>query len=167
VKKHYPKGVIVFDRDGTLIEDAGQHNDIERLKFLPDVFELITMISRLDFGIAIASNQSGLESKKFSEQKMIDFNRELKLRIIESTSTEVDLIVVCPHLQSSGCGCRKPKTRMFDVIESSGLGKIKVFIGDQDSDRLTAQRHVSDYINVSEKNIFDEFKKWLSVNESL
>ena len=43
--KHFPKGVIVFDRDGTLVEDAGQHNKKELLKFLPDAVEAIKILS--------------------------------------------------------------------------------------------------------------------------
>ena len=63
---HFDKGVIVFDRDGTLVEDAGQHNDPARLVFCAGAVEAIAHVKALGFGVAIASNQAGLETEKFS-----------------------------------------------------------------------------------------------------
>jgi hypothetical protein len=41
---HFPKGVVVFDRDGTLVEDAGQHNDPARLVFREGAIDAIALV---------------------------------------------------------------------------------------------------------------------------
>ena len=155
---HYTKGVVVFDRDGTLIEDAGQHNDVARLVFREGAIDAIALVKGLGFGVAIASNQAGLETDKFSLAQLMAFNAELRSRL--AVSRGIDVIAVCPHHESSQCGCRKPQTGLFEAIENSGLGALVVFVGDTESDRLAAIASKIHYLDVANSNIFEVVQDW-------
>ena len=157
---HYPKGVVVFDRDGTLIEDAGQHNDLARLVFREGAIDAIALVKGLGFGVAIASNQAGLETDKFSLAQLMAFNAELQSQVRAKLSSRIDVIAVCPHHESSDCECRKPKTGLFEAIERSGLGSPIVFVGDTESDRLAAIASKIHYLDVANSNIFEVVQDW-------
>ena len=155
---HYPKGVVVFDRDGTLIEDAGQHNDVARLVFREGAIDAIALVKGLGFGVAIASNQAGLETDKFSLEQLMAFNAELRSQL--AVAGGIDLIAVCPHHESSQCECRKPKTGLFEAIEGSGLGSPIVFVGDTESDQMAALASKIEYLDVAHSNIFEVVQDW-------
>jgi D-glycero-D-manno-heptose 1,7-bisphosphate phosphatase len=159
--QNFPNGVVVFDRDGTLIEDAGQHNNPQLLTFLPGAIEAIKILFDSHFGIAIASNQSGLESEKFTLKDLLDFNSALKARIKAEVSADIHLIAVCPHVESSGCWCRKPKVGLLREIEDSGLGKLKLFVGDSETDLLAAKTFNIDFVQPGDENLLSSIKNWL------
>ena len=161
---HYPKGVVVFDRDGTLIEDAGQHNDVARLVFQEGAIDAIALVKGLGFGVAIASNQAGLETEKFSLEQLMAFNAELRSQL--AVAGGIDLIAVCPHHESSQCECRKPKTGLFEAIEGSGLGSPIVFVGDTESDQMAALASKIEYLDVAHSNIFEVVQDWSRSHEA-
>ena len=155
---NYPKGVVVFDRDGTLVEDAGQHNDPARLVFREGAIDAIALVKGLGFGVAIASNQAGLETDKFSLEQLMAFNAELRSQL--AVAGGIDVIAVCPHHESSQCGCRKPQIGLFEAIENSGLGAPVVFVGDTESDRLASIASKIHYLDVAHSNIFEVVQDW-------
>jgi len=156
----FPKGVVVFDRDGTLVEDAGQHNDVKRLVFLPGAIEAVKFLFSRGFGIAIASNQSGLESEKFTLQQLNEFNSALKMKISQKCGGEINLVVTCPHLAISKCNCRKPELGLMEAIRKANLGEIMLFVGDSESDRLTADELSIEFIDVGLGRILEQIKFW-------
>ena len=114
--------------------------------------------------MAIASNQAGLESQKFSLEQLMAFNAELKSQL--AVAGGIDLIAICPHLESSDCECRKPKTGLFEAIERSGLGSPIVFVGDTESDRMAAQASKIHYLDVATSNIFEVVQDWSRSHET-
>ena len=160
--KHFPKGVIVFDRDGTLVEDAGQHNDIALLKFLPGAAEAIKLLSEHGYGIAIASNQSGLESKKFNLSTLLEFNHALRVQLHTLVNADIDLIAVCPHLASSNCCCRKPEIGLLKGIEMSGLGNLRLFVGDTLSDKNAAKNFRLSFLLADGVNLAKKIEEWIN-----
>jgi D-glycero-D-manno-heptose 1,7-bisphosphate phosphatase len=161
---NYPKGVVVFDRDGTLVEDAGQHNDQARLVFREGAIDAIALAKGLGFGVAIASNQAGLETEKFSLDQLMAFNAELRSQV--AVAGGIDVIVVCPHHESSQCECRKPKTGLFEAIEGSGVGSPIVFVGDTQSDQMAALASKIEYLDVAHSNIFEVVQDWSRSHEA-
>jgi D-glycero-D-manno-heptose 1,7-bisphosphate phosphatase len=162
--RHFPKGVIVFDRDGTLVEDAGQHNRKAMLSLLPGVPEGLKFLSELGFGIAVASNQAGLESEKFTLKALRDFNLSMRRVLQEQVHIDIDLIVICPHLALSNCACRKPKSGLLIAIEASGLGKIKLFVGDSESDAGAAKDFGVEYLQTDGTSLVNLIKTWAGKN---
>ena len=161
---HFPHGVVVFDRDGTLIQDAGQHNDLSQLTFREGARDAIALVKTMGCGVAIASNQAGLESEKFSLGQLMAFNAEMKSQL--AVAGGIDLIAICPHLESSDCECRKPKTGLFEAIERSGLGSPIVFVGDTQSDQMAAQASKIHYLDVATSNIFEVVQDWSRSHET-
>ena len=158
--KHFSKGVVVFDRDDTLIEDAGQHNDVKQLKFIPSTIRAIELLNSLNFGIAVASNQAGLESGKFSLLDLKNFNMEMNRQIARINNAEIHLIAVCPHLATSKCDCRKPKPGLLNAISESGLGQVRLFVGNSDSDREAAEQYSIDYMDIHSKDFSRGLEDW-------
>jgi D-glycero-D-manno-heptose 1,7-bisphosphate phosphatase len=162
---YFQKGVVVFDRDDTLIEDAGQHADPNKLVFLPGARETINLLNTLDYGVAVASNQSGLESEKFSLSDLNTFSEELKRQIASEYPAVIHLMVFCPHLAISECLCRKPKTGLLHTIEASGLGKVILFVGNSESDELAAKLFKVEYIDVNTNEFPSRIMEWAKGNE--
>ena len=160
----FPKGVVVFDRDGTLVEDAGQHNDPARLVLREGAIDAIALVRILGFGVAIASNQAGLETEKFSLEQLMAFNAEMKSQL--AVAGGIDVIAVCPHHESSQCECRKPKTGLLEAIEGSGVGVPVVFVGDTESDQMAAQASKIEYLDVAHSNIFEVVQDWSRSHEA-
>ena len=158
--KNFPVGVIVFDRDGTLVEDAGQHNQKALLSLLPGVPEGLKFLSELGFGIAVASNQAGLESEKFTLEALRDFNLSMRRVLREQVDIDIHLIVTCPHLALSNCACRKPKIGLLKAIEDSGLGKIKLFVGDSETDAGAAKDFGVEYLQTDGTNLINLIRTW-------
>ncbi len=66
------KKVLFIDRDGTLIKEPFEDEQVDSLKkleFIPTVFQALNLIVRnLDFELVIVSNQNGLGSVSFPEE---------------------------------------------------------------------------------------------------
>ena len=66
------KKVLFFDRDGTLIKEPfedEQVDSLEKLEFIPGVFQALGLIVRnLDFELVIVTNQDGLGTASFPEE---------------------------------------------------------------------------------------------------
>jgi histidinol-phosphate phosphatase family protein len=162
--QHSSKGVIVFDRDGTLVEDAGQHNKKAFLKLLPGVIDAVKDLSNLGYAIAIATNQSGLESGKFSMAELFQFNESLKTTLRDKIDVDIDLIAICPHMESTNCLCRKPKIGLLKGIEDSGLGKVRLFVGNSESDRVAAINFQLEFIYTDGTDLASRIKDWVELN---
>ena len=163
--KQFPKGVIVFDRDGTLVDDAGQHNDPNRLSLRSGAVEGVFLLKAMGFGVAIASNQAGLETEKFTLANLKDFNEALKEKFMDGNLEGIDLILTCPHQESTNCDCRKPKNGLLEAIRESGLGEPILFLGDAETDRLAAIASSIEFRNVATSEILEQIKNWVRTNE--
>ena len=157
---YFQKGVVVFDRDGTLVEDAGQHNDPNKLIFLPGAIEAIILMNSLGYGVAVASNQSGLEAEKYSLSDLNSFNEELMRQIASDHDAVIHIMAFCPHLATSECMCRKPKPGLFHAIEESGLGNVILFVGNSESDELAAKHLNVEYIDVNTNELPTGIIEW-------
>jgi imidazoleglycerol-phosphate dehydratase/histidinol-phosphatase len=158
------KGVVVFDRDGTLVEDAGQHNNIKKLVLLPRVEEALKLLTQHDYKIAVATNQAGVSTGKFSLQSVFDFNNLLRKRLYETSGVRIELFAVCPHSKESNCLCRKPKIGLLEAIQNSGMGKIQLFVGNSDTDRAAAEAFLLEYADANHSNLFQIVSNWLRKN---
>ena len=81
---------------------------------------------------------------------------------IEQSGGRIDQIYHCPHLENSGCMCRKPKTGMiqqalYDFPEISIDNSI--LVGDSDSDIQAGQRMNLNTIKVTAEYTLE---KWTS-----
>jgi imidazoleglycerol-phosphate dehydratase/histidinol-phosphatase len=120
--------ILFVDRDGTLIEEPPdeQVDSIEKIRFMPGVFDALRQARSAGFKLAMITNQDGLGSASFP-QASFDVPHQFVLDAFSSQGVEFDAVFVCPHRKSDGCECRKPKTKLVDG-----------YVKDQDLDFATS-----------------------------
>ena len=129
--------VLFVDRDGTLIEEPPdeQVDAIEKIRFMPGVFEAMRQAQAAGYKLAMVTNQDGLGSASFP-QAAFDVPHQFMLDAFSSQGVEFDAVFVCPHRKNDGCDCRKPKVKLVEgfVRDQSVDLASSAMIGDRDTD---------------------------------
>ena len=104
-------GILLVDRDGTLIVERNYIADAEQVELLPGVAEGLKQFRAAGFKVAVITNQSGLGRGYFTVYQMNEVNRRM-CDLLAARGTTVDGIYHCPHVPADSCACRKPKTEL-------------------------------------------------------
>jgi D-glycero-D-manno-heptose 1,7-bisphosphate phosphatase len=115
------KRIAVFlDRDGTISEEVGYINHIDRFKPLPRVAEAIRLINENSLLAVVVTNQAGVARGYFPESLINEVHEKLK-DYLKREGAHLDGVYYCPHHPEVGppeyrvsCNCRKPKTGMIE-----------------------------------------------------
>jgi histidinol-phosphate phosphatase family protein len=99
------KGLVLVDRDGTLVKDATF--DPSQVELLPGVAESLRRLQEAGYSLCIVSNQQGIGLGYFGYRDFIDGNRKL-LRLLGKEGIAIRRIYFCPHSLGEPCDCRKP-----------------------------------------------------------
>ena len=129
------RGLVMLDRDGTLIRDIPFLHDPAKVELLPGVGEGLARLQTAGFALAIVTNQQGIGLGYFTEQDFIAVNQRL-FRELAPFGVEISRIYYCPHSLADHCACRKPGTAMIDrALRDFEAPKQRVFlIGDRAAD---------------------------------
>jgi histidinol-phosphate phosphatase family protein len=111
-------GLIILDRDGTLIKLIPYLADESLVEMLPGVGDNLRNLTALGFEFAIASNQSVVERQLASYSTVEQINKKITDHLAEF-GVKISKICFCPHLVESNCDCRKPKPKMGLEIQKS------------------------------------------------
>ena len=65
--------------------------------------------------VAVASNQSGIGRGLFDMATLNAINDKM-MEMVFRQGGRIDALFFCPHTAAEGCGCRKPRTGMFEEI---------------------------------------------------
>ncbi len=134
--------LIIFDRDGTLIEDVGYPFKPQDLQWKPGALELLGWLNKNGILVAIATNQSGVARGYFTLDQVGLFH-ELMLKDVKTAGGDIAMIKICPHLISSlipeysvDCLCRKPGSGMIkSILNDLNIQPSKaLMIGDRSTD---------------------------------
>ena len=129
--------VLFVDRDGTLIEEPPdeQVDAIEKIRFMPGVFDAMRQARAAGFKLAMVTNQDGLGSSTFP-QAAFDVPHQFMMDAFSSQGIEFDAVFVCPHRKSDGCDCRKPRIKLVeDYVRDQQVDlAASAMIGDRDTD---------------------------------
>jgi D-glycero-D-manno-heptose 1,7-bisphosphate phosphatase len=140
------KPAVFLDRDGTINEQMGYINHIDRFHLLDGVTDAIRRLNIAGIPVVVVTNQSGLARGYFPESLLNEVHRRMELLLAEDNA-HVDGIYVCPHHPEAreerfrvDCDCRKPKNGLF--VRAAGelgldLGRSYV-VGDRWSDLKAA-----------------------------
>ncbi len=137
---------VFLDRDGTINEQMGYINHIDRFVMLPGVAAAIKKLNELAIPVFVVTNQSGLARGYFPEA-LLDAVHEKMNRELAEAGARVDGIYICPHHPEAkeekfriNCDCRKPKTGLFDnAAKDHGIDLASSFVvGDRWSDLKAA-----------------------------
>ena len=98
------RGLIILDRDGVINRDSAAFvKTADEWLPLPGSIEAIAALSRAEFTVTVASNQSGLARGLFDRRALQAMHRKLR-RLVAAESGRVDRIEVCPHGPDDHCG---------------------------------------------------------------
>jgi D-glycero-D-manno-heptose 1,7-bisphosphate phosphatase len=101
-----PLGVpeaVLFDRDGTLVEDVPYNGDPALVRAMPWVLDALTALRARGVPVGVVSNQSGVARGLLTREQVAAVRGR-----IEQYLGPFDVWAVCPHGPQDGCGCRKP-----------------------------------------------------------
>ena len=129
--------VLFVDRDGTLIEEPAdeQVDSLEKIRFMPGVFDALRQAKSAGYKLAIVTNQDGLGTASFP-QAHFDVPHQFLLDAFSSQGIEFDAVFVCPHRKTDACGCRKPATKLVEgyVRDLQVDLAASAMIGDRETD---------------------------------
>lgn len=136
------KKVCFIDRDGTLIiePDDYQIDSLEKLQLMPKVIPVLLQLQQAGFSLVMVTNQDGLGTASFPQQDF-DLPQQKMLELFQSQGIYFEQILICPHVESDACSCRKPKTGLLHtfLIEQSIDRDASCVIGDRDTDLALAE----------------------------
>ena len=106
---------IFMDRDGTVSDEVGYVNHIDRYRLLPRSAAAIRRINEAGYLSFVVTNQAGVARGLFDEALILKVHETLK-RWLGESGARLDGIYYCPHHPKEGqppwrldCDCRKPK----------------------------------------------------------
>jgi len=142
-----PPSLVIFDRDGTLIEDTGFPVDPEKIRWQIGALEAIVWLRSQGVFVAVATNQSGVARGFFTLEQVHAFHTAMDSQI-KATGGRIDAYAICPHLPNGkvvqyavSCDCRKPKPGLVKQllaqfqVEPQGA----IMIGDRETDILAGK----------------------------
>ena len=71
---------VFLDRDGTLLEEAGYLDRLDRLVFFPYSVDAIRLLNRTNFAVIVVTNQAGIARGIFREPFVAEAHRHLEDR---------------------------------------------------------------------------------------
>lgn len=139
---------VFLDRDGTLIEEAGYLDRLERLVFFPYAVDAVRLLNRSGLAVVVVTNQAGVARGIFKEAFVAEAHRHVAERFAAG-GARIDGFYYCPHHPDASvaalrqdCDCRKPKSGMFTRAAAElGLDLAASFVvGDRWHDLEAGQR---------------------------
>ncbi len=139
---------VFLDRDGTINEEVGYLDSLDKLKMIPAAYEAIRLINSSGMKAIVVTNQSGVARGFFTEE-FVRQTHEIIQADLRENKASIDKFYYCPHHPTEGtgiylqnCNCRKPLPGMllqaaYDLdidLESSYM------VGDTYRDMETAKK---------------------------
>jgi imidazoleglycerol-phosphate dehydratase/histidinol-phosphatase len=135
--------VLFIDRDGTLIEEPhdNQVDALDKIRLVRGVIPALLELADNGYRFIMVSNQDGLGTESFPAEHF-DACHEHVVALFESQGITFDETFICPHFESDGCDCRKPRTGLLTrYLARNHLDTAKsAVIGDRSTDLKLAER---------------------------
>jgi D-glycero-D-manno-heptose 1,7-bisphosphate phosphatase len=110
---------VFLDRDGTMIEDVGYLDRLERLKLFPYTVHAVRLLNQAGFKVVVVTSQNGVANGVLTEEFIAEAHAHLS-QVFEAAGAKVEGYYYCPHSPHasveryrSDCDCRKPKPGMI------------------------------------------------------
>jgi D-glycero-D-manno-heptose 1,7-bisphosphate phosphatase len=126
---------VFVDRDGTLIEEVGFLDRVERLAFYPWTIDAIRALNHAGLRIVLVSNQSGVARGLFTEAVVEELHGRME-SVLRAGGAHIDAYYYCPHhpdgkmpRYAQHCDCRKPKRGLVDrAARELGIDPARSFV---------------------------------------
>ncbi len=129
---------ILMDRDGTVCDEVGYVNHVDRLRLLPRSGAAIRAANGAGFQTVVLTNQAGV-ARGYFDETLVDRVHERLRELLAAEGARLDGIYYCPHHPGVGtgayrkdCECRKPKPGMlFRARDEMGVDLARSYmVGD-------------------------------------
>jgi D-glycero-D-manno-heptose 1,7-bisphosphate phosphatase len=108
--------LIILDRDGVINFGSEQFiKSPEEWKPIPGSLEAIARLTREGWRVVVATNQSGLARGLFEMATLNAIHAKMH-KAVAQAGGRIEAVFYCPHAADMDCGCRKPKTGLFEEI---------------------------------------------------
>jgi len=108
------RSAVFLDRDGTVSEEVGYVNHLDRFKIYPWSAPAIRRLNDAGLTVIIVTNQSGVARGYFPEE-LVRLVHDLLRKSLQDAGARIDGIYYCPHHPDGResafrmvCDCRKP-----------------------------------------------------------
>lgn len=130
-----PRRFVLIDRDGTINVEKHYLSDPEQLELYPGVAAAIRRLNRMDLGVVVVTNQSGIARGYFDLARLEEIHTRL-YALLEAEGAAIDGLYICPHGPDDDCDCRKPLPGMVDqAVTDHHFDPTRAFmIGDKEVD---------------------------------
>jgi len=143
------KNIAVFlDRDGTINEEVGYLDSLDKFKIIPCAYEAIRLINESGMKVVVISNQAGVARGLFTED-FVKITHEHLLVTLRQKKAHIDNFYYCPHHPTEGiklyrqnCNCRKPAPGMLlQAAQDLNIDLTKSYlVGDRFRDMEAAKK---------------------------
>jgi D-glycero-D-manno-heptose 1,7-bisphosphate phosphatase len=111
-----PMKLVILDRDGVINYDSDAYiKSPEEWKPIPGSLDAIARLTQAGYQIAVATNQAGVGRGLF-EMATLNAIHDKMHRAVGLAGGRIDAVFYCPHAREANCGCRKPKTGLYEEI---------------------------------------------------
>ncbi|MEU6553854.1 HAD-IIIA family hydrolase [Streptomyces sp. NPDC046915] len=150
---------VLFDRDGTLVEDVPHNGDPDRVRLLPGAREAVALLRTAGIPTGVVSDQPGIGRGLLTDADVCRVDDR-----VDALLGGLGTFVYCPHLPEAGCPCRKPRPGLIleaarrlgvdprhcvviggieaDVLAARAAGARAVLVSDPATDLLAAVRRI-------------------------
>lgn len=135
---------MFLDRDGVInrqIVDDYVRN-WQQFEWISGAIEALKALLNWAPHLVVVTNQQGIAKGLMGAADVAEIHRNVQTKI-GAGHRNIDAFQVCPHLESSGCNCRKPRPGLvLDWLERHpGVdGSLSIVVGDSPSDIELARR---------------------------
>lgn len=126
---------VLFDRDGTLIQDVPYNRDPDRVRPLAGAREALARLRAAGLRLGVVTNQSGLGTGRLTHADLARVHER-----VTQLLGPIDTWQVCPHRPEADCRCRKPAPGLvLDAARALGTTPQRcVVVGDVGRDMVAA-----------------------------
>jgi D-glycero-D-manno-heptose 1,7-bisphosphate phosphatase len=129
--------LIILDRDGVINHDSEKYiKNVDEWIPIEESLEAIANLTQLDYKVVVCTNQSGFGRGLFGMEELNEMHEKMH-KLVEQAGGEIAAIVMCPHLPTDNCACRKPKPGMIlEICERFNVDDISqvMMVGDSERD---------------------------------
>ena len=131
---------VFLDRDGVVNTNReGYVRTIADVNVFGNAIEAVRLLTVREIGIVFVTNQQAIGKGIITMEEAFNIHQYI-LDALDVGNSSICLSLMCPHLVSEGCSCRKPQTGM---LRQAGIlvqpARFTHMMGDARSDVLAAR----------------------------
>lgn len=136
---------VFLDRDGVINEVLTDRvkfvNRTEQLYFLPGVPEAIRRLNQTFDYVFVVTNQGGVGLGFMKETQLQAIHKDM-IKLLRKEGAVIQEVVYCPHKPKSGCGCRKPNSKLIENLADKYDVDLtfSYMVGDTDTDIIAGKK---------------------------